>query len=65
MTFTVVRAVRGAETVASEPVEKLLKTGSASVPVSGAPMDLPYADQTLRLDFMTADFASTVPADLP
>ena len=35
------------------------------MPVSGAPMDLPYADQTLRLDFMTADFASTVPADLP
>ena len=49
----------------SEPAEKLLKTGAGSVPVSAAAMDLPCADQLLRLDFMSADFASTVPGDLP
>jgi hypothetical protein len=35
-----------------------------SVPASGAPMDLPYAERVLHLDFVSIDFAATVPGDL-
>jgi len=80
MNFTVVRAVREAESTASEPAEKLQKTESRSAPARGAPMDLPFAERVLRLNFDTADsgmagfetadvamadFAATIPGDLP
>ena len=42
-----------------------MKTALDSVPASGAPMDLPYAEQMLRLDFVNVDFAETVPGGLP
>ncbi len=60
MTFTVVRSVRGAETPASERGEKLQGTIHHAMPLRPAAMDLPYAEQVIRLDFVSSDFARTI-----
>ncbi len=64
MTFTVVRAVREAEAPASEPSDKLQGTIHHAMPLSPAAMDLPYAEQVIRLDFVSGDFARTIPSGL-
>jgi hypothetical protein len=61
MSFTVVRAVRGAEVVAAESADRLRRTAPV-VPPPPASMDLPYADEVLHLEI--GDFAETVPAAL-
>ena len=63
MTFTVVRAVREAEATASGP-EKLQATMPHAMPLRSASMDLPYAEQVIRLDFVSSDFAETIPGGL-
>ena len=62
MNFTVVRAVRGGDAMDAEPGDRLPRPSQA-VPPAPARMDLPYADEVLHLDL--ADFAPTIPADLP
>lgn len=61
MTFTVTRAVRGADSNASEPRDRLQRVLQSTSP-SPAGMDLPYAEEVLRLDLR--DFAVTVPSAL-
>jgi hypothetical protein len=63
MTFTVVRAVRGAESPGPEHHDKphrLLGTAAPSIPA--AAMDIPYVEEVLRLDL--SDFPTTIPGAL-
>lgn len=60
MTFTVTRAVRAAETPATEPADSLRQT-IRTAPQMSASMDLPYAEEVLHLDLR--DFAETVPGE--
>ena len=64
MTFTVVRAVRGAEPTAAaeyqEKLQRLVRTVAPSVPA--AAMDIPFADEVIRLDL--GEFPMTVPGAL-
>ena len=60
MSFTVTRAVRGVESPATEPADKLQRAVIAT-PAFSASMDLPYAEEVLHLDL--SDFAETVPGD--
>ena len=64
MTFTVVRAVRGIEPTESEPLDKLKRRPTAvtalSVPV--AAMDIPFAEEVIRLDLR--EFPRTIPGSL-
>ena len=64
MTFTVVRAVRETELTVSEPGGQLRGRLHQAVPMRPAAMELPYAEQTIRLDFTSADFSETIPDDL-
>jgi hypothetical protein len=64
MTFTVVPAVREAEAPTSEPGQKLQVTMHRAMPLRPATMDLPYAEQVIRLDFGSGDFARTIPGGL-
>ena len=64
MTFTVVRAVRGAEAATFEPGGKLQRTVQNAVSPTATPMDLPYAERVIRLDFTGADFPKTIPGFL-
>jgi hypothetical protein len=64
MTFTVVRAVRGAEPTTSEPGGKLQRTVQNAVSTTATAMDLPYAERVIRLDFTSADFPQTTPGSL-
>ena len=60
MTFTVVRAVREAESTAPEHGEKPRKLLNTAAPLIGmAAMDIPYVGETLRLDL--SDFVKTIP----
>jgi len=61
MTFTVVRAVRGAEVAAGVPGDRLQRVGEAT-PRAPARMDLPYAEEVLHLDIV--EFAATIPGAL-
>jgi hypothetical protein len=63
MTFTVVRAVRGADTPVAGPGEKLQRVVNGEAPpIAPATMDLPCADELLHLEL--SDFARTVPGAL-
>jgi hypothetical protein len=61
MTFTVVRAVRGANAAAAEPGDKLGRAIESRLPAPGR-MDLPFTKDVLRLDL--SDFAPTDPGPL-
>jgi len=60
MTFTVTRAVRGADSPATEPAVRLQRA-IRTTPAFSASMDLPYAEEVLHLDL--SDFAETVPGE--
>lgn len=63
MTFTVVRAVRGADAPAPESSERLQRVGKREAPpIAPASMDLPCAGELLHLEL--SDFAKTVPGAL-
>jgi hypothetical protein len=63
MTFTVVRAVRGADADVAGPGEKLQRVVNGKAPsIAPANMDLPCADELLHLEL--SDFARTVPGAL-
>ena len=64
MTFTVVRAVRGAEPARFEPGGRLQRTVQNAASPAAMPMDLPYAERVIRLDFTSADFPKTIPGSL-
>jgi hypothetical protein len=66
MTFTVVRAVRGAESTLVEEGGKLPLLVKVSAPVrAGSRMDLPRVDDLLHLDFGAGpDFPETIPDPL-
>ncbi len=55
-----VRAVAEAEAPASECGEQLRGTIHHAMPLRPAAMDLPYAEQVIRLDFVSSDFARTI-----
>lgn len=60
MTFTVTRAVRGADSPATEPAERLQRAVGIT-PDLPASMDLPCAEELLHL--YLSDFAETVPGE--
>lgn len=63
MPYTVVRAVRGAESSSPETAETLQRPDPRTqVRMSPLRMDLPYADEVLHLEL--SDFADTIPASL-
>ena len=63
MNFTVVRAVRGADLSSPEPGERLRRVNPITPPrVSPAGIDLPYAEEVLRLEL--SEFAKTIPGGL-
>ncbi len=63
MTFTVVRAVRGAELTAPEHSDKPQRLLNTAAPlICAAVMDIPYVEEVLRLDL--SDFAKTIPGAL-
>jgi hypothetical protein len=64
MTFTVVRAVRAAEATTLEAREKLQGTVAHAMPARPLAMDLPYAEHVIRLNFVSDDFARTIPGGL-
>ncbi len=65
MTFTVVRAVReAAATIPPGPSDKLHRTAPQAMPMRPLAMDLPRAEELIRLDFDSADFAPTTPGGL-
>jgi hypothetical protein len=64
MAFTVVRAVRAAETTTLEVSEALQGTALHAMPQRASAMDLPFAEQVIHLDFAGAAFATTVPGTL-
>ena len=64
MTFTVVRAVREAEATATEGHGKLEGTVALAMLLRPAAMDLPYAEEVVRLDFVSSEFKPTVPGGL-
>ena len=65
MTFTVVRSVREAGATVPEPSERLQRSTGQAMPLLPGAMELPYAEQVIRLDFHNGDFACTVPGGLP
>jgi hypothetical protein len=63
MTFTVVRAVREAESIAPEPTQRPRRLVEVAAPsIVAAAMDIPYVEEVLRLDLN--DFAETIPGAL-
>jgi len=64
MTYTVALAIQEAEAPASEPSEKLQGTMYYAISLRPAALDLPYAEQVIRLDFVSSDFAETIPGGL-
>jgi hypothetical protein len=66
MTFTVVRAVRGGDIDPTAPPrgERLQENLQRALCIPPAAMDLPFAEQIIRLDFVSTDFARTVPGRL-
>jgi hypothetical protein len=63
MIFTVVRAVRGAESTASEQPDKPRRLVEIAAPsIAAAAMDIPYVEEVLRLDLN--DFPRTIPGGL-
>ncbi len=58
MTFTVVRAVRGADSTAVERRGRLQRVIHTAPPPPES-MDLPYVEEVLHLDL--SDFAETIP----
>ncbi len=61
MIFTVVRAVRGADSTAAESRDRLQRVIQTELPPP-AHMDIPYAEEVLHLDL--SDFAKTIPGAL-
>jgi len=63
MSFTVVRAVRGADSATPEDPDKPRRLAEVAAPaIASAVMDIPYVDEVLQLDL--SDFPQTVPGDL-
>lgn len=59
-TFTVTRAVRGADSPSTEPADRLQRAVQVTPDLSSS-MDLPFSEEVLHLEL--SDFAETVPGD--